>query len=127
VLLPVLRKTIAFLAAIVLAACVIYFSLSGNWRRPGSGTLLHRVEHVAAFGLLALLLLPLGRTRSEKWAIAAAVLALACGLEVLQYFVFHYRLSGDSIEWWDIRDDGVGVLLALLAVRYSKLRITRQQ
>jgi len=80
------------------------------------------VAHVGAFGALALLLLPLARSRTEMWLITGAIFCVACGMEMLQYHVFHFSRNGQAFEWWDIRDNTVGLLLSLLAVRFTRLR-----
>ena len=49
-------------------------------------------------------------------------LGFALTLELLQYHIFHYHRVHQPFEWWDIRDDSVGLLLALLAVRFTRLR-----
>jgi len=106
--------------AILLLAVLFYLSL----RRPHpyGGPITHRVAHVGAFGALALLVLPLARSRRETWLITAVIFCIACGMEMLQYHVFHFASNRQPIEWWDIRDNTVGLLLALLAVRYTRLR-----
>jgi hypothetical protein len=43
-------------------------------------------------------------------------------MELLQYHVFVFRRDRLPVEWWDIRDDTVGLLLALLAVHFTRLR-----
>jgi len=118
--LPVLKKsTLSGVAALFLAGL---FYLSLHQPRRNGGTILHRVEHVGAFGALGLLLLPLARNRRETWFIAAAIFCVGCGMELLQYHVFHFARFRQPVEWWDIRDNTVGVLLALLAVRFTRLR-----
>jgi TRAP-type uncharacterized transport system fused permease subunit len=117
----VLKKPTLCGAAILLLAGLFYLSLHLNWPHPYAGTIPHRVAHVGAFGALALLLLPLARSRHETWLIAAAIFCIACGMEVLQYHVFHFSRYGQAFEWWDIRDNTVGLLLALLAARFARL------
>jgi TRAP-type uncharacterized transport system fused permease subunit len=119
--LPVLRKTVSGGSALLLLAGLFYLSLHLNWPHPYVGTIPHRVAHVGAFGALALLLLPLVRSGRETWLIAAAIFCVACGMELLQYHVFHFSRYGQAFEWWDIRDDTVGLLLALLAVQFTRL------
>jgi glycopeptide antibiotics resistance protein len=115
-----LKKPILCGAAILLLAGLFYLSL--NQARRNGGTIAHRVDHIGAFGALALLLLPLARNRRETWLITAASLCVACGMELLQYHVFHFASNRQPIEWWDIRDNTVGILLALLAVQFTRLR-----
>jgi hypothetical protein len=118
----VLRKVALAGTATLLLAGLFYLSLRRHWPYPNGGTLTHRVAHVGAFGVLALLLLPLARSRRETWLITAAIFCIACGMELLQYHVFHFHRERQPLEWWDIRDNTVGLLLALLAVRFTGLR-----
>ncbi len=117
-----LKKATLGGTAILLLACLFYLSLNNNWRHPSSGTVAHRIAHVGAFGVLTLLLLPLARTHRETWLIIATIFCIACGMELLQYHVFHFARQRDPVEWWDIRDNAVGILLALLAERFIRLR-----
>jgi TRAP-type uncharacterized transport system fused permease subunit len=116
----VLKKAAVSGIAILLLAVLFYLSL----RRPHTygGPITHRVAHVGAFGALSLLVLPLARSRRQIWLITAAIFCLGCGMEMLQYHAFHFARAGQPLEWWDIRDNTVGILLALLAVRYTRLR-----
>jgi hypothetical protein len=116
----VLKKALLAGAAMLLLAGLLYLSL--HLPRRNGGTLAHRIEHVGAFGALALLLLPLARNGRETWLIAVAILCVACGMELQQYYVFHFVRYRQPIEWWDIRDDTVGLLLILLAVQFTRLR-----
>jgi TRAP-type uncharacterized transport system fused permease subunit len=118
----VVKKTVLCGAALVFLASLFYLSLNNHWRHPNSSTIVHRVAHIGAFGVLALLLLPLARRPREMWLIVGAIFCVACGMEVLQYHVFHFARQREPIEWWDIRDNTVGLLLALLAVRFTRLR-----
>jgi TRAP-type uncharacterized transport system fused permease subunit len=115
----VLKKAALSGTAILLLAGMFYLSLRQPHRN--GGTITHRVAHVGAFGVLALLLLPLARSPRETSLIAAAIFCLACGMEILQYHVFHFASNRQPVEWWDIRDNTVGLLLALLAVRFTRL------
>ena len=33
-----------------------------------------------------------------------------------------HRVYGHSLEWWDVWDDGAGVLLALLVLEFTRIR-----
>jgi hypothetical protein len=72
----------------------------------------HSAEHVLAFAVLALLLLPLARSREQKWMVVLAVFTVGVGLEIRQHQLFR-----QPFEWWDVRDDGIGIALAWLLVR----------
>lgn len=117
-----LKKAVLSGIAILLLAGLFYLSLRRNWPYPNSDSITHRVAHVVAFGVLALLLLPLARSRRGTLLITIAIFCIACGMELLQYHVFHLARARQSIEWWDIRDNTVGLLLALLTVRFSRIR-----
>jgi hypothetical protein len=110
-----------FGAAAFGVACVTLLSLHDNWPHPAPDSFRHRAGHVSAFGILSLLLLPLGRGQTQKWVIAAAILSFALILELVQYQVFHFHRVHQPFEWWDIRDDSVGLLLALLALRFARV------
>lgn len=107
---------------ILLIAILTYAAVQQRWPRLGANSLLHRAEHIVAFGILGLVFLPFGRRRPEKLFIAAAIFVFGFGLEVLQYFVFHYSYTKQAFEWWDVRDNAVGLMLALLAVSFTRLR-----
>ena len=115
-----LKKAALSGTAILLLAGLFYLSLRQPHRN--GGTITHRVSHIGAFAALALLLLPLARTVRETWLITVAIFCVACGMEILQYHVFQFASNRQPIEWWDIRDNTVGLLLALLAVRFTGLR-----
>src|SRR5581483_10276799 len=105
--LPLSSRTRLILAAapFLLVFFLVYFSV----RRviPNStGTGIHRLEHVAAFALLGLLLLPLSRTRAQEWLVALAIAAFAVAMEYGQSLIF----LNVGFEWWDVRDDIVGLL-----------------
>jgi hypothetical protein len=118
----VLKKAVLSGTAILLLAGLFYLSLRRDWPFPKGDSIAHRVAHVGAFGTLSLLVLPLARNRRETWLITLAIFCIACGMELLQYHVFHLHRERQPIEWWDIRDNTVGLLLALLAVRFTRLR-----
>ena len=46
----------------------------------------------------------------QRVAVAGSVFTLGVALEVAQYVYYD-----NPLEWWDIRDDGLGVLAAVLA------------
>jgi hypothetical protein len=118
----VLKKAALGGTAILLLAGLFTLSLRRKLPHPDPGTIAHRVAHIGAFGALALLLLPLARNRRETWLITGAIFCVACGMELLQYHVFVFRRDRLPVEWWDIRDNTVGLLLALLVVQFTRLR-----
>jgi len=77
----------------------------------------HRIEHVVAFGILGLMLLSLCRNSGQTWPVILALFCFGCGLELRQHQLFR-----QPFEWWDVRDDGIGLLLALLLLRFTRIR-----
>jgi hypothetical protein len=49
---------------------------------------------------------------------AAGLIALGAAIECLQWFIY-----AADLEWWDIRDDGYGIVAFSL---FGQLRIVRQ-
>jgi hypothetical protein len=74
----------------------------------------HRLVHLAAFGCTSLLLIALARTRKQRIAALALVIATGFGIEFLEDYIYHCGL-----EVWDVRDDTVA---ALLGYMFSRLR-----
>ncbi len=96
-----------------------YFSLRRILRHAPPGTLFHGFEHAVAFAVLALLLLPLGRSRVQESAIVLVIFSLAAGLEWRQ----HQMFRNVRFEWWDVRDDAIGVLAAWLLLRVVQRKL----
>jgi hypothetical protein len=112
-----LTRAVLVLTGIAWILCLAFFSLRrfGPHRAPGS--MGHRADHVIAFAILALVLLPLARNRAQIWIVVISILCLAAGLELRQRQIFSI-----PFEWWDVRDDCIGVILALLLVRFTPLK-----
>jgi hypothetical protein len=106
--------------AIVWVLCLVIFSLQPN-RAPGTRgrAVPHQSEHVVVFGATAVLLITLARNRREEWIAAGGVVALGLAIELAQWSI--YRMP-EGFEWWDVREDSLGMLLGLLLVRYSSVR-----
>jgi len=77
-------------------------------RRPGSVVALHREIHWAAFACAAFLLFLPTRTRFQTLQRAIAAFLLGLCLECLQHFLYH-----KTIEWLDVGDDALAILMAL--------------
>jgi hypothetical protein len=77
----------------------------------------HRLYHLLSFGSTAYLLTLIARTTRERLYALLFVIALGAAIEFSQHAIF-----GNSIEWWDIRDDTLGVLLAAVLSQWSALR-----
>jgi hypothetical protein len=84
--------------------------------RPAS--LLHRVYHFVSFYGAAFLLLLLASDRSRELWVVGAITCLAISIEAAQHFVMGYPL----FEWWDVRDDIIGIVLAFAAIQVEGLR-----
>ena len=56
--------------------------------------------------------------RREELEAAGEVLAVGCIVEVIQYFVYSHR---HLFEWWDVRDDAIGIAVAFLLVQIASL------
>jgi len=76
----------------------------------------HRVVHFVGFGIGELLLLFLATNRRQEASRVIGVVSLGLGLELTQYFV----LSARYFEWWDVRDDVIGIVTALLLVDITR-------
>ena len=82
----------------------------------------HRFSHIMVFAVTAALYISLARTTTGlAWGIAGAV-ALGVGLETAQALVYHYH----DFEWWDVRDDLIGTLIAAAAYLAVRSEIRRQ-
>lgn len=112
-----LRRAALTGLAILWIACLIFVTVYRFAPQTPHGSIAHRSEHVVAFGILGLMLLPLARSNALKWWIALAMLVFAGALELGQHKIF-----GQTFEWWDVRDDGIGILAALLLLRLTRIR-----
>jgi hypothetical protein len=107
-------------------ACVIVGSLLPGSAKDFIGTtnveryrapydvdgLAHRIWHFGVFGFTAVLLLVQApNTRRHLYAVLGTFV-FGVSLELLQYLVF-----GGVFEWWDVRDDAIGVAGAFLLFR----------
>jgi hypothetical protein len=83
-------------------------------RRTYSGSTKHRLIHFGAFGSSFLVLSILAIGRREQLEAAAEVMTIGCIVEVTQYFVYSHA---QVFEWWDVRDDAIGIAVAFLLVQ----------
>jgi len=107
------------IAPIWVAGLVVGSFLPGTWKKTlGTQPFVlhqavapqHRLAHLVTFGFTALLFLLLtDRPRDEARA-AGAAFVLGCAIEILQ---FSFGLA-PVFEWWDLRDDAVGILAVWL-------------
>jgi hypothetical protein len=112
-----LKRAVLAGAALLWIAGLVFVSLHQVVPHAPQGSMLHPIEHVVAFGILGIMLLPLCRSRGPKLVVILAILGFACALEIGQHQLFR-----QPIEWWDVRDDGTGLLLALLLLRFTRIR-----
>jgi hypothetical protein len=76
----------------------------------------HRLVHFIAFGSSFLVLSVLATGRREQLEAAVEVLAIGGIVELTQYFVYSHR---HVFEWWDVRDDAIGIAVAFLIVQLA--------
>lgn len=107
--------------AVLWIACLVFVSVIRIVPHAPQGSTLHGIEHAAAFGILALIVLPLCRNRRQKLVVTLAMLCFAVGLELGQH-----RIYGQALEWWDVWDDGAGVLVVLLLFEFTRSSGLRQ-
>lgn len=111
-----------FLAALALLAFIVVISvvpMSIKARISSKGKI-HLIEHVAAFGLIFLLLTWGRASRPRGLAAAVALLAFGFTMEMVQTRV--YRIH---FEWWDFSADAVGVALGFLVWRWMPHRFKK--
>lgn len=95
--------------------CLVILSLQPrrfNATHQGAG--LHWVAHVFAFGVAAVLLFVLARSRGQQWIGALSLVGLATAIETAQCLIYH-----GVFEWWDVRSDTAGILIAMVCIRLS--------
>jgi hypothetical protein len=94
--------------------CLIVGSLLPDHIKEVIGTHSHhRPYHFIAFGATALLFLLISSTRRQDWIALGGAFALGVTLETLQFLLDGY------FEWWDLRDDALGILLAFALFRMA--------
>jgi hypothetical protein len=95
-------------------------SLMGGSAKSFIGThTFHRAYHLGSFGATAALYMVLARTAAGEIRAALAAMVLGLSIETLQHWIY-----GGGMEWWDVRDDAIGIAVALLLVRIAA-RVTR--
>lgn len=109
-------------AVLRIVTCLLFLVLivgSLQRRRPGFFRPFHREIHWLAFAGAAFLLLLLSRSRREVILGVLGTCFLAISLEYLQHRIF---LPHDPMEWHDVRDDALGVMLALALYRFGRFQ-----
>ena len=93
---------------------MIIGSLAPNSVKDAIGTHSHhRPYHVIVFGATAILFLLISQTRRQEWIAVAGALGIGVAVEILQC------LSDGYFEWWDLRDDALGILVAFFLFRLA--------
>jgi hypothetical protein len=69
---------------------------------------------VLTFGSTCLLVGLLAWNKREELQAAGEVLAIGCLIEVAQDILYSH---GKLFEWWDVRDDAIGIALAFVVIR----------
>jgi hypothetical protein len=83
----------------------------------------HRFVHFFAFGSSFLVLSLLANKIREELEAALEILAIGCIVEVVQFFVYDHR---QGFEWWDVRDDAIGIAVAFLLLQMARrIMLTR--
>lgn len=83
----------------------------------------HRIIHVLAFGSSCFFLGLLASNRRAQYRSAVEILLLAALIELAQDLIYAH---GKMFEWWDLRDDAIGILLAVLVLRLIGAAATPQ-
>jgi hypothetical protein len=77
----------------------------------------HRLIHSVGFGGAELLLLFLATSRRQQAHRVIDMVSLGLGIELTQHFV----LGSRYLEWWDVRDDVIGIFTALIIVDITRV------
>lgn len=107
------RAAIVWIAGLVLGSLQPYRLLANN-QNP---SIPHRIQHAVTFGVAALLLFLLSQSGKQEWLAGLIVFCLAVAIETAQHLLYRNRF-----EWWDVRDDTIGLLVAALLIRRTRLR-----
>ncbi len=79
----------------------------------------HQIEHVLIFAATGVVLLSLARGRTSEWRAALGVVGLATAIELAQLAIYRMPVG---FEWWDVREDSIGIALGLIVIRYTRVR-----
>jgi hypothetical protein len=63
------------------------------------------------------MLLSLSRDRRMERKAALSVLCLSVAIETLQFFFYKGKF-----EYWDVREDTIGLLMAMILIRATRIR-----
>jgi len=102
------------------AKAILHVSQGGPPRFRSSVDLKHRLIHFAAFGSSLIVLSLLANGRREQLKAAGEVMIIGCLVELAQYFIYLYASQyRHALEWWDVRDDAIGIAVAFLLVQIA--------
>jgi hypothetical protein len=82
------------------------------------GTAGHFFLHLLLFGFAAVIPLMLSVNPAQESASVFCVFCLTGALEIAQGLIYRFRT-----EWRDLAADGIGILIAFLAIRVWRIRI----
>jgi hypothetical protein len=97
------------------AKITLFASESEHMQSGNAVTSKHRLIHFFAFGSSFFLLSLLAAGRREQLEAAGEVMAIGCMIELIQYFAYSHGHA--AFEWWDVRDDAIGIVAAFLLVQ----------
>jgi hypothetical protein len=88
------------------------------WRPQGEGqSIVHQISHLISFGAAALMLLALSRNAKQASTAALGIFFLAVAIETSQHLLYK-----NPFEWWDVRDDTIGVAFAWTLIRWTGIK-----
>jgi hypothetical protein len=102
------------------AKITFHASESKHTHFGSSINLKHRLIHFVAFGSSFLVLSLLATGSREELQAAGEVMVIGCFVELAQYLQHFIDSHRQLFEWWDVRDDAIGIALAFLLVQIVK-------
>jgi hypothetical protein len=88
------------------------------WRPHGeSQSNLHQLSHLVSFGTAGLMLFALSRNIKQVWTAALGIICLVLAIETSQRLLYR-----NPFEWWDVRDDTIGVAFAWMLTRWTGIK-----
>jgi hypothetical protein len=99
------------------AKITLLASDSNHMQSRNAVTSKHRLIHFFAFGSSFFLLSLLAAGRREQLEAAGEVMAIGCMVELIQYFAYSHGHA--AFEWWDVRDDAIGIVSTFMLVQVA--------
>jgi len=88
------------------------------WRPHGeSQSNLHQLLHLVLFGAAGVMLFALSQNTKQVWTAAVGIFFLAVAIEISQHLLYK-----NPFEWWDVRDDTIGVAFAWMLIRWTGIK-----